>query len=285
MSMRVLDDGGVAPNATELSSAVIIKPAIKPGKSYRELVEMLTWAAAPATVAFLALSVVHEWGYFFVVGRGFQSLLTTTDYLSNAIAWLPGLLVGAVFFCAFDPVSYFWKWEISAPKLGKQRRINIGVNGFLSGMVLGISITNYYFSGYLDAILVVGFLLILGWIKVTSVLTKLELSSPLYQVVRIVPILLILSSMLGAEEGRSCPICKDGNVYFLKLKHDEATHPAIVLRNLDRGLLVLKPLPNEVAFYRWEDIESFHKWTFPPDDRPILCRWFGRTCSNPDPPL
>jgi hypothetical protein len=35
------------------------------------------------------MSVTHEYGYFTVVGRHFQTLLTTTDYFANSILWLP----------------------------------------------------------------------------------------------------------------------------------------------------------------------------------------------------
>ncbi len=42
-----------------------------------------------ATIGLLLLSITHEYGYFWVVGSKFQTFLTTTDYFSNAILWVP----------------------------------------------------------------------------------------------------------------------------------------------------------------------------------------------------
>jgi hypothetical protein len=48
---------------------------------------------ASATLALLLLSVCHEYGYFWGVGSRFQTFVSTTDYFSNAILWLPVLLI------------------------------------------------------------------------------------------------------------------------------------------------------------------------------------------------
>jgi hypothetical protein len=39
------------------------------------------------TIALLMMSITHEYGYFTLVGRHFQTLLTTTDYLANGVLW------------------------------------------------------------------------------------------------------------------------------------------------------------------------------------------------------
>jgi hypothetical protein len=47
-----------------------------------------------ATVALLLVSLSHEYGYFWHVGRHFQTFLTTSDYFNNAILWLPFIVFG-----------------------------------------------------------------------------------------------------------------------------------------------------------------------------------------------
>ena len=42
-----------------------------------------------ATVTVLLMSVCHEFGYFTLIGRHFQTLLSTTDYLANGVVFLP----------------------------------------------------------------------------------------------------------------------------------------------------------------------------------------------------
>ncbi len=63
-----------------------------------------------ATLALLVVSVSHEYGYFSSVGRQFQTFLTTTDYLSNSVPYLPGILG-----IAWISVR-FWKFEDKAPR-------------------------------------------------------------------------------------------------------------------------------------------------------------------------
>ena len=41
------------------------------------------------TVALFAMSWCHEYGYFWSIGTQFQAFLTTTDYLTNGVLWLP----------------------------------------------------------------------------------------------------------------------------------------------------------------------------------------------------
>jgi hypothetical protein len=41
----------------------------------------------------LLMTIIYEWGYFGVLGAPFQSLMTATDYLTNAIYWIPIFLL------------------------------------------------------------------------------------------------------------------------------------------------------------------------------------------------
>jgi hypothetical protein len=54
------------------------------------------------TVSLLLLSVTHEYGYFWIVGSRFQTFLTTSDYFSNAILWLPWLPVVLLAYADLD---------------------------------------------------------------------------------------------------------------------------------------------------------------------------------------
>jgi|HubBroStandDraft_5_1064220.scaffolds.fasta_scaffold283414_2 hypothetical protein len=41
------------------------------------------------TLTLLTLSVSHEYGYFLTIGRQFQTFLSASDYIINAVQWLP----------------------------------------------------------------------------------------------------------------------------------------------------------------------------------------------------
>ena len=57
------------------------------------------------TVTLLALSISHEYGYFLLIGRNFQTLLTTSDYLANSVLWLP-LALMFVFGMEWEKLNY-----------------------------------------------------------------------------------------------------------------------------------------------------------------------------------
>jgi hypothetical protein len=50
-------------------------------------------AVAILSFAVLIVTVLYDWGYFWVVGLRFQSLQTPYDQLANSIEWLPYSLV------------------------------------------------------------------------------------------------------------------------------------------------------------------------------------------------
>jgi len=54
------------------------------------------------TVALLLMSVSHEYGYFWAVGRHFQTFLATSDYFSNAVLWLPAMMLALYGFLDWD---------------------------------------------------------------------------------------------------------------------------------------------------------------------------------------
>src|SRR5262245_58621229 len=62
----------------------------------RWLLENAAKAIGLLSFSLLALSVVHDWGYFYVVGSRFRTVQTTYDYIANAIDWLPPLLLSAI---------------------------------------------------------------------------------------------------------------------------------------------------------------------------------------------
>src|SRR5258708_5901763 len=75
-----------------------------------------------ASLAILLITISHEWGYFSVVGPHFQAFVTTADYLTNAILWLPQnvLTVALVFVLA---ASFA---HVTTPKNSKKRNENSG---------------------------------------------------------------------------------------------------------------------------------------------------------------
>jgi hypothetical protein len=87
---------------------------------------------AVATFATISIMVTHEWGYFGVIGRDFQSLFTAYDYIAEFTFWIGPAFVFLLFLVGlqlafFDPSAdadpyvpkttwgkrlYEWQFEI-----------------------------------------------------------------------------------------------------------------------------------------------------------------------------
>src|SRR5580693_3494951 len=70
------------------------------------------------TVGLLLTSFAHEYGYFWLVGTNFQTLLTTSDYFTNAVLWLPVVLFFAIWVDWMIPggrlpVKLRWKYWLA----------------------------------------------------------------------------------------------------------------------------------------------------------------------------
>jgi hypothetical protein len=59
----------------------------------KAFLDNFTAGLGAATVVLLLMSITHEYGYFWAVGRHFQTFLSTSDYFSNAVLWLPAMVV------------------------------------------------------------------------------------------------------------------------------------------------------------------------------------------------
>ena len=86
------------------------------------------------TVGLLLLSVIHEYGYFLIIGSRLQALLTTSDYFANAIVWLPFFAIMTYGYLDIDALKGGTKFG----KFGEMRGI-IGKLVWL-GLVVGFPI-------------------------------------------------------------------------------------------------------------------------------------------------
>ena len=85
-------------------------------------------------VSFLVLlvTVVHEYGYFIVLGSHLQAIATTYDYLANALVWLPTAM-GAI----FSLQGLEWAMPI------KDGEIKLGGVFYLGWIIAALAILTY----------------------------------------------------------------------------------------------------------------------------------------------
>jgi hypothetical protein len=77
----------------------------------KNLIDNLGKFIAALSFALLTVTVLHDWGYFWLLGSRFQCIQTPYDYLANAIEWLPlhlALFLLALL-CSFVLQPLYWE--------------------------------------------------------------------------------------------------------------------------------------------------------------------------------
>src|SRR5437773_8979157 len=69
------------------------------------------------TAAILAMSLCHEYGYFWSIGPQFQTLLTTSDYFANSVLWLPLAL-----FAAYNWIDWWRLKDVTAQPIDWRKK-------------------------------------------------------------------------------------------------------------------------------------------------------------------
>lgn len=227
---------------------------------------------ATVTIGMLVLAVCHELGYFWLIGYEFQALLTTTDYLMNAIFWLPFAL-----FFAYTWVDWWRFKDEPAPKRKKWRERTwtewiwpticfVGISFFIFTMSWPPS----SWSIYLAIAVMVYF-----WSRMWRAFAPESFPEPFNaaarSLVRLGPPAMFAVFAWGWMSGDG-DLTKMSDPYIYRFKGRTESELRIPLRSFDKGLLVRNPLTNRIEFRRWEQIDEVSK---PQRERSrsLACYW------------
>ncbi|WP_426409444.1 hypothetical protein [Bradyrhizobium ganzhouense] len=221
------------------------------------------------TVALLLMSVCHEYGYFLAVGQHFQTILTTTDYFGNAVLWLPFMVV--TMYISID-------WNVL---LGRRIIKPFGINWgslFWFALIVVWPVTALFlpFAGPAAWVWAIALL----WMMYSDKLLPFEDAEDetLLLLRRAMVVLPVVSALLfdhGYSHGREDLRTFD-SPYDIEIRSGGTIH-RIMLRSLDKGLLVRDAANNRVEFLRWDDVVRLSRLARPMTT-PLACRWLGWNC-------
>jgi hypothetical protein len=221
----------------------------------------------------LALSTVHDWAYFLVVGPKLRSIQTTYDYVSNAIEWLPILALGllpAAFVIGLQ-VSLFgyYERELDYFRIAKRKYINgqLCFAGFVVVLVCLYTLklpfpvnVGWIILGLLFGALMFAFLCI-GHLRTTAIV-----------------LITFLATVFWGGADAFTAITKPTNVHTIVMKGGDIKQVSL-LRIFEKGALVFDSSTQQVEFLRWEQIDRLsHLVSF--DSESSGCRTFGWPCSQ-----
>jgi hypothetical protein len=235
------------------------------------------------TLSVLLMSISHEYGYFLMMGRHFQTLLATTDYLANGVVWLPLALV-----IAYGTVDIGKRKQ----EVKKQERdwknwrtwiwpILVGIAFVISVIITRwppFALSLYYWMG----------VVIFVWVRIWKafVPSALEnntddLATVIKETVRLVPPFLIALFLLGAADASQDLETVD-DPYIFHFKGSDHPQLRIFLRSFDKGVLVRNVASNRIEFHKWIDVEMLEKQPHGKTES-LLC-WMGYCPGKPDEP-
>jgi hypothetical protein len=247
----------------------------------------------------LILALIHEWSFFLVVGPEFQLFLTPTDYIDNAIIWIPAALILLALFAVINGILSAAYMIFGYVRNSGHAHNNFQADGsitpstfptprarfvlFITAFLLGIFLLLFYdsYDRYLGAIMIVVVSIWYGytlWIRYTSTMYALTFRMVLGIV--LIFILMILPFQVGRMEAYYRLIAFY-HVYAIKTKTDDSERHYLLLRNLSRGVLVRDAVADRILFIKWDDIVIFSSKTPVPDTAILACSWFGIKCPAP----
>jgi hypothetical protein len=202
-----------------------------------------------ATFAVLAMSVTHEYAYFWSIGPQFQTFLTTTDYLANGVLWLPlGIII----------VWIYGDWSNMDPPTSRLAGWQRVIGNILAvAFVLFVALTATWPVSFISGILI--FSLAVGWWHVRSrrLAGRIKLEEPFQALawfaIRVGPPIL-LGMFIWGSVNASSDLTRTDNAYNFRFAGESADRSAIFLRNFDKGVLLRDPVGNNIEFHRWDNI-------------------------------
>jgi hypothetical protein len=225
----------------------------------KEFLENFASILAAATISMLVLAVCHELGYFWLVGYEFQALLTTTDYLMNAIFWLPFAL-----YFAYTWIDW-WKFKDEPPEIQKRwRERDWGEWVWPAMCFIGVSLIIFTMSWppSLWSIYTIIGVMVFFWSRTWRKYAPTGLPEPFNGVARTL-VRLGPPAMFGVFVwgwvSAETDLARTDNAYIYRFKGRAESELRIPLRSFDKGQLVRNPVANRIEFRRWEQIDEVSK--------------------------
>jgi hypothetical protein len=235
-----------------------------------QLFERFPTVLAAISFAVLITTVVHEWGYFSVVGIHFQALVSATDYLANSILWLPQtlLIVGGGLVSGYIVGGWLGssgaEFSVVAPP-HKHREADKAVGFLLSwtalvfqsllvGLLVGIALISALVDPLIGMPLILMFVLPMGTRTYISRWPGTLSGTAIFGIVT-GPLMLGAAFAFGVVEGR---LDLKGTKDLVRIERKDAAvgNEVQLLRSFDRGILVHKVIDGRVEFIRWDEVRA-----------------------------
>lgn len=253
----------------------------------KDFFESLPKVVGSLSILALVVSIFHELGFYYVVGFEFERFMSISDYFSNAVTWLPQsiyfALVGAIITLILWRHRWNFAWDFpneKLPPLSWSER----VYAIIYWPTLAIAAFGTFFgppklfvSTYDAIVWVVIFLWLWTWGHLVNriyAIGALPKTAKLFLLFG--PMFVTLSYFAGVHEAYVAFFEKP-DLYVVAQSTNEKRN-LILLRGLERGLLVRDPKNHETSFLKWANIRVVTRTHGGPRNHTLFCELTGFTC-------
>jgi hypothetical protein len=235
------------------------------------------------TFAALCLAVSHEWAYYGVIGSEYQTLYTTSDYISLLI-WGAGAAFLTVVIFGLIQFAVYRKDDFTLPAFSKKKTFGGFIDRNFSIVVVALAALSTFFFGTSQVNLWSYALLAYIVCRVQLYIfshekTKKYDTGWFSLLIYGLPLGMIFLFGLGRASAYS-DIGNKAPRYELRLKDQYVSRDVDVLRFLEKGALVFDPKTKKVEFLRSELIARVARKTPEVDDRSFACMHWEIGCAK-----
>ena len=236
----------------------------------------------------LALSVLHEWAYFSVIGSEYMFVMRASDYVAAALKWLPTTLGTILIMLIYEMYMKrvekgLTEEEIIASSNNPERLRAFRNSPYPVLMVLILITGALYFlfipgkplNGPIPIAIYVLWLLFIQWVFSNERMSK-KIGELGRVVLIFVPLVLILTASDGLNSAEADLRVTDGKYSVLLTK--EKRLDAQFLRSMESGVLLRTPTDKEIVFLPWSQVTKISIAHQNVVSESRACSWFGILC-------
>lgn len=279
------------PKVDTTDGSVLARPHVE----RRGLLEKVPHATAAISGTTIAVSVIYNWAYFRVLNSRAFELMTLSDHVSSALVWLPvatgtffisffaGIISGAV----SSRLRAQTKGEIdSKTQELRPHRKNLWRRAFKISLIglaiaaltqIGVPKPNPLWSS--GAIFVTAMCVAAATTVLDDSELRIRIGSGLPIALMAVSLLATAAILYGVGDASADLRRTDGESRITLVDHSSVMN-AIILRDMERGILYRTMHDHGIFFVPWRDIASIQAPVETPAGASPLCRWFPTFCAS-----
>jgi len=248
------------------------------------IARMPSTSAAVSALA-LVLSVIHEWGYFSLIGEKWKATLAIRDYLTLTVEWLPYAIMWVGLYIAFDVFALASAYSASsrnkqgtraiAPVLLQRVRSGLAktvvsiytrVGNFLFRLVPWIFalavITTYLTAQSYDWLVLKGLTAAVAWSATflwcfKTIGHHFEINRSALAAMGIFPAALMITFALGARHAHVD--LNTGEIFTVTIQDEKIMQQVVILRSIERGILLHDRETGTNRLLPWDQIVSISR--------------------------